>query len=268
MSSSADAEASAGPAPELVGYRTDGHVARITLNRPDKRNAINQPLAEALAAALDRFALDDSARVAVLSGAGKGFCAGGDITMFPALDAENGLEFVRGLGQRIHQSIARSRKPILAAVHGFCLAGGFEIALACHVIYASEETRFAMREIGLGLIPGWGGTVRLARASSSGFAMDLLLTGRTVEAPEAKAAGIVARVFDDEAACRQGALDSARRIAEAPRLAVESAISVVRAAGDHADDAFSLEQASTAMLFGNRETQQRISDTLQRGIGR
>jgi enoyl-CoA hydratase/carnithine racemase len=252
----------------LVQYRTDDHVAHITLNRPDKRNAINRPLAEALAAAVDRFASDDAARVAVLSGTGRGFCAGGDITMFPALDAESGLEFVRGLGQRIHQSVARSRKPILAAVHGFCLAGGFEIALACHVIYASKECRFAMREIGLGLIPGWGGTVRLARTSSSGFAMDLLLTGRTVEAAEAKAAGVVARIFDDEDACKQAAMDSAKRIAQAPPLAVESAISVVRAASDQSEDAFSLEQVSTAMLFGNRETQQRISETLQRGIGR
>jgi enoyl-CoA hydratase/carnithine racemase len=136
------------------------------------------------------------------------------------------------------------------------------------VIYASKETKFAMREIRLGLIPGWGGTVRLARTTSPGFATDLLLTGRSVDAAEAKAEGIVARVFDDEAACKQAALESAKRIAQAPRLAAESAISVVRAAVNHTDDAFSLEQASAAMLFGSGETQQRIGETLQTGIGR
>jgi enoyl-CoA hydratase/carnithine racemase len=252
----------------LVDYRTEEGIALITLNRPDKRNAINLPFAESLAAALDRLASDDSARAAVLSGTGKGFCSGGDITMFPALDTQGGLDFVRGIGERIHQSIARSRKPILAAVHGFCLAGGFEIALACHVIYASEETRFAMREIRLGLIPGWGGTVRLARATSPGFAMDLLLTGRTIDAKEAKATGIVARVFADESDCKRAAMDAAKTIAGAPRLATESVISVVRAAQNLTDDAFSLEQASVAMLFGSDETQQKITETLRTGIGR
>jgi enoyl-CoA hydratase/carnithine racemase len=258
----------AGQPAALVGYQTEDGVALITLNRPEKRNAINLPLAEALRDAIERFASDDAARVAVLWGTGKGFCSGGDITMFPHLDTHGGLEFVRGIGERIHQSIARSRKPILVAVHGFCFAGGFEIALACHVIYASQETEFAMKETRLGLIPGWGGTVRLARATSPGFASDLLLTGRSIDADEAKAAGIVARVLGDEAACKQAALESARKIARIPRLAAENAISVVRASRGYTDDAFSLEQASVAMLFGSEETQKKISETLEIGIGR
>jgi len=251
-----------------VSYTVDNAgVASIVLDRPHKRNAIDQVLAEELRTALLRFADDDDARAAVLSGTGAGFSSGGDITMFPDLDSTSGLEFVRGLGESIHQSIAHSRKPIIAAVHGFCYAGGFEIALACQMIYASAETMFAMKEVRLGLIPGWGGTVRLARTTSPGFANDLLLTGRSINATEAMSAGIIARVFDTPELCLQVALASARGIAAAPTLATESALAVVRAAQLSGDDAFSLEQSSVAMLFGNDETQAKIKKTLDRGIG-
>lgn len=250
-----------------VIYHMNAGVASILLSRPDKRNAIDLEMAGELAEALQRFSDDPDARAAVLHGDGPGFSSGGDITMFPDLDSESGLEFVRGLGERIHQSLARSRKPIIAAVHGFCMAGGFEIALACQMIFASAETEFAMREVRLGLIPGWGGTVRLARTTSPGLANDLLLTARSIDAVEAHAAGIVARVFDDPEACLAAAMDAALSIATAPALATESVLTVVRAARASGDDAFSLEQSSVAMLFGSAATQERVAQALTRGVG-
>ncbi|MES2172078.1 MAG: enoyl-CoA hydratase/isomerase family protein [Actinomycetota bacterium] len=250
-----------------MSLQVDGGVASITLTRPEKRNAIDLELANELTAALETFHRDPATSVAVLSGEGSGFCSGGDITMFPDLDSASGLEFVRGLGERLHQSIARSRKPVIAAVHGFCLAGGFELALACHMIFASAETQFAMKEARLGLIPGWGGTVRLARTVSPGLANDLLLTGRTILAPEARQAGIVSRVFDDPESCHAAALDAARRIAGAPDMTAESVLDVVRASRASGDDAFKLEQSLVAMLFGSPQTQSRISDVLYGGIG-
>lgn len=245
---------------------SDG-VVSIRLTRPEKRNAIDLPLADELIEALQRFAKDESARAAVLSGEGDGFCAGGDITMFPNLNTEAGLEFVKGIGARIQDALAKSRKPIIAAVHGFCLAGGFELALACHMIYASRDTRFAMREVRLGLIPGWGGTVRLARATSPGIAQELLLTGRSIDAAEARDIGVVVRVLDNRDACLAAARETAAAAAAAPALAIESVLAVVRAAHGDAEDAFSLEQSYVAMLFGNEATQARIQSTLNRGVG-
>jgi enoyl-CoA hydratase/carnithine racemase len=246
----------------------DDGVVSLVLTRPNKRNAIDLPMAEELRTALLRLADDDAARAAVLSGEGTGFSAGGDITMFPNLDSTSGLEFVRGLGESIHQSLARSRKPIIAATHGFCYAGGFEIALACHMIFASAETLFAMKEVRLGLIPGWGGTVRLARTTSVGMANDLLLTGRSIDAAEAKSVGIVARVYATPEECVAEARAAAKLIAASPALATESVLSVVRAAQNGGDDAFSLEQSSVAMLFGHDETQEKIKNTLDNGIGK
>lgn len=253
---------------ELVKYHKDGDIAWIKFNRPEKRNAINMDVANQLRDALERFRTDDEVKAGILAGEGKGFCAGGDISMFPNIDTLSGLHFVRHLGEQIYKSFSRMRKPLIAAVHGSCIAGGFELALGCHFIYASREAVFGMEEVKLGLLPGWGGTVRLARAVPSRLALELLLTGRRFDAPEGHDIGLVTRLFEDQEECFKEAENAARAIAGMPQLAVEGIMDVVRQARDESDAAFSVEQLSVAVLFGTEETQQAIGKVLSRGVGK
>ncbi len=253
---------------DLIEYEPDGNIAWIKFNRPDKRNAINRELAYELRDALARFEKDDSLRAAVLAGEGKSFCAGGDITMFPRIDTITGLEFVRRLGASIYETLDRLRKPVIAAVHGSCIAGGFEVALACHFVYASEDAVFGMEEVKLGLLPGWGGTVRLARAVPFRLATELLVTGRRFDAEHAQRYGIVNQLFESREACWAGAAQTAAAIAEHPSLAVECILDVIKHAGTGGDHAFSVEQLSTAVLFGSEAAQRSIAKILDRGIGR
>lgn len=252
----------------LVTYETRDQVALIGLNRPEKRNAVNLELAAQLTQALVRLECDRSVRAAVLFGAGDSFCSGGDIQMFPALNSELGLHFVREIGVPIHQAMANSRKPIVAAVHGYCLAGGFEIALACSFIYAAEGSTFGMEEIRLGLIPGWGGTVRLARAVSTRLATEMLLSARRLSEWEALSVQIVNKVLPSPDECLDEAIATASKIASMPAHAVDLALDVIRAARRDDGSAFDVEQLATAALFGSKPTQDAVRAVLDRGIGK
>jgi enoyl-CoA hydratase/carnithine racemase len=187
--------------------------------------------------------------------------------MFPEIDSVRGLDSVRD-GERVGRVFQTTRKPIVAAVHGACIAGGFEIVLGAHFVYAAQGARFGMEEIRLGLIPGWGGTVRLPRAIPVRMATELLLTGRQIDAQEAFRLGIVNHVAEDAEQCLAAATRTAELIAEMPARAIGFAMDVIRASRDDSDSAFSVEQAATAMLFGTEEAHQRIDNVLRRGIGR
>lgn len=251
----------------LVAYEVRDGVADLRLRRPEKRNAINLDLAADLSTALARFAADGTARAAVLHGEGPSFCAGGDISMFPALDGESGLRFVRDVGEPISKALQRLRKPVIAAVHRYCIAGGLELALACHFVYASADAVFGMEEINLGLIPGWGGTVRLSRIRER-LALEMLLTGRRLSAEEALSVGLINRVLGDAEQCLTEAHAIAASIAGKSPLAVEAAMDIVRVAQDDIESAFSLEQAMTALLFGSAGACDAIDEALGRGIGK
>lgn len=253
---------------ELVTYEASDGIAWIRFNRPEKRNAINMQVAHELRDALERFRTDDDVRAGILAGEGKGFCSGGDITMFPSIDTVSGLQFVRHLGEQIYKNFDRMRKPLIAAVHGSCIAGGFEVALGCHFIYASREAKFGMEEVRLGLLPGWGGTVRLTRAIPSRLALELLLTAKRFDAEEAHRIGVVNRLFADRDECFAEAEATARLIASMPQLAVECIIDVVKQARGDNEAAFSVEQLSTAVLFGTEHTQNAIAAILEKGVGR
>lgn len=171
-----------------------GPVARITLNRPEKLNALNRETLGELALALDRVGSDDAVRVVVLTGAGeKAFAAGADIGEISGLDAAQGKAFALA-GQALFTRIARFPKPVLAAVNGFALGGGCELAMACHLRLASEKAQFGQPEILLGLLPGYGGSQRLARLIGRGPALALLLTGERISAQRAFELGLVTSV--------------------------------------------------------------------------
>ncbi|MFZ5623035.1 MAG: enoyl-CoA hydratase/isomerase family protein [Gemmatimonadota bacterium] len=169
-------------------------IATVTLNRPDKLNALNGALIADLDRAAGEIAANPAIRGAILTGAGpKAFAAGADIAEFASQSPLEGK--ARALeGQRAFRRLERAGKPVVAAVNGFALGGGCELAMACHLRVASENAKFGQPEVKLGIGPGYGGTVRLPRLVGRGRALDLLLTGRTIDAQEALQWGLVNRV--------------------------------------------------------------------------
>ncbi|MGB7297436.1 MAG: enoyl-CoA hydratase-related protein [Candidatus Aminicenantales bacterium] len=177
----------------LLVKKGDG-VGWITINRPEKLNAMNIETIEELRVAFREFGDDPEVRAVILTGAGeKAFVAGADISEFIHLDAEKGREYARR-GQELTTTIENFPKPVIAAINGYALGGGTEFALACHVRIASENARLGQPEVKLGIIPGYGGTQRLSRLVGKGQAMEMILSGRIVEATEAREAGLVNKV--------------------------------------------------------------------------
>ena len=172
----------------------EGATFLITLNRPAKLNALNQEVMSDINNAIDHFLANDDLKGAIITGAGeKAFAAGADIKEFLSLDSEKGAELSQR-GQKIFAKIENSPKPIIAAVNGFALGGGCELAMACHFRIASDNAMFGQPEVKLGLLPGYGGTQRLPRLIGRGKATELLITGDMIDAPEALRLGLVNEV--------------------------------------------------------------------------
>lgn len=170
-------------------------IAVITLNRPDKLNALNADLLDALEQALRHVQSDPAARVVVITGAGpKAFAAGADIAQLHQQDGFSGRLFAER-GQRVLSLIEHLGVPVIAAVNGFALGGGCELAMSCHIRFASETARFGQPEINLGIIPGYGGTQRLPRLVGLAKAIELILSGEMIGAEEAHRLGLVNRVY-------------------------------------------------------------------------
>ena len=175
--------------PDLL-YEKRGHIAILTLNRPERRNAFSPQSLVLLAEAWRDFRDDDDLRVAILTGAGdKAFVAGADVSEFAARTPEEQREVYKE--RRVYDALADFPKPIICAIHGFCLGGGSELARACDIRVADNTARFGQFEIRLGLIPGAGGTQRLARLVGPGQALRIGLCGDYVEAEEAYRIGLV-----------------------------------------------------------------------------
>lgn len=178
---------------EYQTLRTEqrGHTLVVTLHRPEKLNALNSQARADLKGLFSEVAFDADVHAVVITGAGeKAFVAGADIQELATLDAARGKEFA-AQGQAIFDAIEQLGKPVIAAVNGYALGGGCELALACHIRIASENARFGQPEVNLGLIPGYGGTQRLARLIGRGKALEMILTGAPVDAHEALRVGLV-----------------------------------------------------------------------------
>jgi enoyl-CoA hydratase len=181
------------PFTTLLFEVADG-IARVTVNRPDKLNALNATVIDELGQAIARIEAEREIRGAVLTGAGtKAFVAGADIAELAEQGALDG-QARAARGQAVFRRWERSGKPVVAAVNGFALGGGCELAMACHLRIASEAARFGQPEVKLGISPGYGGTVRLPRLVGRGRALELLLTGAMIDAAEAYRIGLVNRV--------------------------------------------------------------------------
>ncbi|MFZ1983926.1 MAG: enoyl-CoA hydratase-related protein [Desulfatitalea sp.] len=196
-------------------------ITTLTFNRPKALNALNSELLAEFSQALDAVAADEQVRVLVLTGSGgKAFVAGADITELARLDTLQAKVFInRGL--MAINKLAELPIPVIAAVNGFALGGGLEIAMACDFIYAAENASFGQPEIKLGLIPGYGGTQRLPRIIGTGQAKELLFTGKMISAQEALGLGIVNRVVAPEALVDQ-VMATAREMADKGRVALRA----------------------------------------------
>jgi enoyl-CoA hydratase len=181
---------------ENIIFERDGAVATITINREKVRNALNQATIGEILAALRALEADDELRVAVVTGAGdKDFAAGADIGELRALSSANEARLMAERSHEIGLFIAGMRKVVIAAVNGFALGGGCELAMGCDIRVASDAAKFGQPEINLGIIPGWGGTQRLTRLVGPGMAKLLNLTGEMIGADEALRIGLVERVY-------------------------------------------------------------------------
>ncbi|WP_424926957.1 enoyl-CoA hydratase [Amaricoccus tamworthensis] len=197
----------------------EDHVAKIQLNRPDAMNALNAQLVTELAAALAEMDGSNRVRAIVLTGSDKAFAAGADIKEMS--DKSFVDMFTDDLFGRFNDAVMRTHKPIIAAVSGYCLGGGCELAMMCDFILASDTAKFGQPEINLGVIPGIGGTQRLTRAIGKSKAMEMCLTGRFMTAEEAERAGLVSRIVPAKELVRE-AMKTAAKIAEKSPLAVRA----------------------------------------------
>ena len=215
----------------LVLESLHGSTAIWTLNRPQQLNALNADLIAELGAMVDAVQQRDDVRCVILTGSGeKAFVAGADIKEFADYDGAQGRALAERGQRTLFDAIALSNTPFIASIGGFALGGGLELALSCHVRLASDNARMGLPEVTLGLIPGYGGTQRLARIVGTGRAMDMILSARMVRADEALSMGLVSQVVE-----REGLLDAARQTAAALSAnspnALAAAIRCVHASG-------------------------------------
>ncbi|WP_284006811.1 enoyl-CoA hydratase/isomerase family protein [Haloarcula pelagica] len=224
----------------MVGTTADGAVRTITLDRPEKRNALTRETLRDLESTL----ADATAPVVVLRGAGEAFCAGADLDVIAGLDADAAGEFA-ALGQHVARTIEGYDGAVVAAVDGAARGGGVELALACDLRVATPAATFAETGVRLGLFGAWGGTVRLPRIVGESAAMDLALTGRTVDATEALRLGLVSRVTDEP---RQVASE----LAAVDHGALRTVKGLLRDGGDR-EQREARERAAFAELIAARE---------------
>ncbi|HET7586260.1 MAG TPA: enoyl-CoA hydratase-related protein [Gemmatimonadaceae bacterium] len=245
--------------------RTEQHdaVAVITVDRPEKRNALNGAVRCALLGALEKVARETAVRAVVLTGAGdKAFVAGADIAEFEGRSPVDQWRVMNA--PTIYAAIERLPKPVIAAVNGYCLGGGMELALACDVRIASTTARFGQPEVNLGIIPGGGGTQRLPRVVGLGTALRLILTGEMIDAAEALRVGLVEQVVEP-AAVMETAMRMAATIAAKSPVAVAAAKEATRAALSlPLDDGLKLETALFQLCFSSEDKAEGVRAFLEK----
>jgi len=247
---------------QTVSVLVEGPIATVKLNRPDALNALNSLLVRELVSALDALEADDSVRCVVLTGSDKAFCAGADVKEMAKLSAAD-------IGRADHlkpvwERAAGFQKPLIAALSGYALGGGLELAMCCDIIIASEGTKLGQPEINIGIIPGGGGTQRLPRAVGKYKAMEMILTGGTISAEEAKALGLVNRVVPAGKYLEE-ATKLASEIASKAPIAVRSAKKAIAASQEMGlSSGLELERAHFYDLFGTEDKKEGMSAFLEK----
>ncbi len=239
-------------------------ITTLTINRPQVLNALNSDVVRELECALFELNLDAAVKAVVLTGAGeKAFVAGADIKEMSGLSSFEAHDFARR-GQRLMLLINRMRTPVIAAVNGYALGGGLELALACDFIYASEKAKFGFPEVGLGVIPGFGGTQNLARLIGPNRAKELVFSGRVITAAKANAWGIVNELYPPEELLPK-ALETAREIAGRGALAVSFAKDAIASGLNMSkEDGFRYEASLFGVLFSTGDQREGMGAFLEK----
>ena len=220
-------------------------VATLTINRPDKLNALNDATVAELGHAIDQIRVDDSIGGVLITGAGRAFVAGADISELSSQTPVLAKARARA-GQDVFRRIETCPKPVIAVVNGFALGGGCELALACHIRIASDKAQLGLPEVTLGIIPGYGGTQRMARLLGKGKALELICTGDRIPADEAERIGLVNKVVPADQ-LMAAAEEMARKMASRGPVAIRAAIEAVTIGSDMPQDAGLVLEAT---LFG------------------
>lgn len=238
-------------------------IGTITINRPEKLNALNSTVHREGVAALEDLGADDSIRVVVITGAGqKSFMAGADISEFEGHTPTSQRAVFQGA--TLFNSIDVFPKPVIAMINGFCLGGGNELALACDLRVCSENAKFSQPEINLGLIPGGGGTQRLTRLIGEGRAMELMLTGEMIDAPTALSFGLVNHVFTQEE-LQEKTMQLAEKIASKAPIALQFAKEAVKfASRSNLDEGLRREIDLFSLCFSTEDKKEGVSAFLEK----
>jgi enoyl-CoA hydratase len=247
-----------------VRVEWDGDLAVVTIDRQEKLNALNSEVVGEIGDVFASLRDDDAVRGVILTGAGqKAFVAGADIGELAKMDSVTGVRVSRD-GQDVFRHIERFPKPVLAAVGGFALGGGCELALACHMRIASTRARFGLPEVGLGIIPGYGGTIRLARLVGLGRAIELTLTGDMVDAERALAIGLVSAVVEpDDLLAEAKAL--IRKVTKNGPVAVRMALeSIYRGLDTATAEALDFESALFGLLASTSDMREGMEAFLEK----
>ncbi|KGM56529.1 enoyl-CoA hydratase [Lysobacter arseniciresistens ZS79] len=247
-----------------VAIADHGAVRTITVNRPDKLNALNAATLDALHQAFDDAAADDAVRCVVLTGAGsKAFVAGADISEMNTLTPVQGRDFSLR-GQRLMRRIEKMPKPVVAMINGFALGGGLELAMGCHLRIAGDNAKLGQPEVNLGLIPGFGGTQRLLRLAGRAATLELCLVGTPVDAARARELGIVNQVVP-AAELEAETMKLATRLAESAPLALRGVLDCVNVGGECAiEEGLEYETAQFGLMFSTDDMREGTGAFLER----
>ena len=226
----------------------------VTVNRPESLNAMNKDVVIEFISKIEGLLSEEDIRLIIITGSGeKAFIAGADIKLMQKMNKSEAYEFAN-LGHKLANTIENSDKPVIAAVNGFALGGGSEIALACHIRVASDNAVFAQPEVKIGLLPGWGGTQRLPRIVGKGLANELIITGRNVTAQEALEIGLVNRVVSKEELINT-CVDIAQLIIKNSPNAISESIKLINlSSGTELKKGLSKEAEELSELFETEET--------------
>jgi enoyl-CoA hydratase len=252
---------------EGLTMRIEGQVAWLTLNRPEKLNAMNNEMLDAMLGRLDEIELDTQLRAVVITGAGRAFSAGADIAAFQrhveAGAAEAVARFMRP-GHRMTRRVESFPKPVIAAVNGLAYGGGCELVESAHLALAADTASFCKSEINIGIIPTFGGTQRLPRNVGRKAATELILTGRTFGAAEAARLGLINRVVAG-ADLIGAAIDLAGQLAAKPPLTLAAALAAIHRGMDAAiDDGLAIEEAAFARIVPTRDAGEGLTAFLEK----
>ncbi|MDX2346216.1 MAG: enoyl-CoA hydratase/isomerase family protein [Legionella sp.] len=246
-----------------VTHQIEANILNITLNRPEKLNALNADVLDSLKKLFLDAKSNPKIRAVLITGAGKAFCAGADIRRLAECNAETGYAFARA-GQDVFRLLETLGKPSLAAINGYAFGGGCELAMAATLRIASDKAQFGQPEVKLGVLPGYGGTQRLARLVGKGRALDLCLTGRTIDAKTAESWGLVSAVASAETLLDDAKAKLMCILAVAP-LAAKGVMEVIDTGYDLSlSDAFELEALHFSKVCTTHDKQEGVSAFLEK----